>query len=68
MNHDKEQNWNIAHLVIFIFSDELVKMYFILICLDRYMYNVVIGNRYLLRGSKENVVSITNSGNVNMFE
>ena len=68
MNRHKEQNWNIAHLDIFIFSDEVGKMYFILICLDRYMYNVVIGNRYLLRGSKENVVSITISGNVNMFE
>ena len=47
-------------------SDELVKMKFLLTCLDRYLFSVVISNRYLPRSSKENVLSITINGNVTM--
>ena len=55
---------NTTHLVIVIFSDEVVKINFLLLCLDRYLFGVVIGKRYLPRGSKENVFSITIIGSV----
>ena len=38
---------NTPCLVIIIFWDEVVKMKFLLLCLDRYLFNVVNGNRYL---------------------
>ena len=41
-------------------------MNFLLLCLDGYLFIVVIGNRYLSRGSKENVLSIIITGNVTM--
>ena len=62
---------NTPHLVIVIFSDEVVKMKlerslkpsskmkFLLLCLDRYLVSMVSCNRYLPRGSKENVLSTT---------
>ena len=56
---------NTPHLVIGIFLDE-VRIKFLLLCLDRYLFSVVSGNRYLPMGSKENVVSSTTSGNVTM--
>ena len=34
--------------------------------MDRYLFCVVSGNRYLPRGSKENVLSATNTGNITM--
>ena len=57
---------NTPHLVIVIFSDEVVKMKFLLLCLDRHLFSVVVGNRYPPRGSKENVFSITIIGSVTM--
>ena len=39
--------------LIIIYSDEVIK-----ICMDRYLLSVFNGNRYLPRGSKENVLSI----------
>ena len=57
---------NTSCLVTDIFRDE-VKMKFLLICLDRYLFSLVRGNRYLCRGSVENVLSITITGNVTMF-
>ena len=57
---------NISHLVIVIFSDEVVKMNILLICLDRYLFRVVNGNRYLPRDSKENILSTTITGTVTM--
>ena len=45
-------------LVVDIFSDEVVKMNFLLQCLYRYLCIVVSGIRYLPRGNKENVFSI----------
>ena len=56
---------NTLCLVIVIFADEVVKISFLL-CLDRYLSSVVCGNRYLPRGSKENVLSIPITGNVTM--
>ena len=56
---------NTLCLVIVIFSDEVVKISFLL-CLDRYLSSAVCGNRYLPRGSKENVLSIPITGNVTM--
>ena len=71
MNHDKAQIGmvprNMPYLVIVIFSDELVKMNFSLLCLDCYLFSVVSGNRYPPRGSKENVLSTTIIGNVTML-
>ena len=57
---------NTPCLVIVIFSDEVVKMKYLIIFLERYLLNVVIGNRYQPRGSKENVLSNTITGNVTM--
>ena len=58
---------NTPRLVIIIFYDEVVKMKFLLLCLDRYLFTVVNGNRYLSRGSKENALSTTITGNITMF-
>ena len=57
---------NTPHLLTVIFSDEVIKMNFLPLCLDRYLFSVVSGNRYLFRGSKENVLSITITGNITM--
>ena len=69
MNRDKAHIWNgyreyQEYLVIVIFSDDLVEIKFLLLCLDRYLFSVVSGNRYLPRGSKENVLSTTITGNI----
>ena len=39
---------------------------FLLLCLDRYLFSVVSDNRYLPRFSRENVLSITITGDVTM--
>ena len=57
---------NTPCLVIVIFSDEVVKIKFLLLCLGRYLFSAVIGNRYLPGGSKENVFSIVIIGSVTM--
>ena len=57
---------NTPCLVIVIFLDEVVKMKFLLLFLDKYLFSVVVGNRYLPRGSKENVLFIIIFGNVTM--
>ena len=54
------------HLEIVIFADEVVKIKFLQLFLDGYLFIVVIGNRYLPRGGKENVLYITITGNVTM--
>ena len=38
----------------------------LLLYLDRYLFSVVSGNRYLRRVSKENVLSTTITGNIAM--
>ena len=43
-----------------IFSDEVVKMKYLLLSLDRHVF------RYLPRGSKENVLSAIIIGNITM--
>ena len=53
-------------MVIVILSDEVVKIKLLELCLDRYLLSVVSGNRYLLRGSKQNVRSTTIIRNVTM--
>ena len=71
MNYDKVQGWNgyqeYPHLVIVIFLEKVVKIKFLLICLDRYLFSVVSSKRYLPKGSKENALSITITKNVTMF-
>ena len=39
-------------------------MKFLLLCLDKYLFIVVSSNRYLSRGSKENALSTSITGNV----
>ena len=54
---------NTPHL---IFSEEVVKIKFLQLCMDKYLFSVVSGNRYLPTGSKGNVLSTTITGNVAM--
>ena len=58
---------NTPHLVIVIFSDEVVKIKFLL-CLDRYLFSVVSVWVVAIdtRGSNKNVLSITITWNVAM--
>ena len=39
-------------------------MNFLLLCLDRYLFSVISDNKYLPKGSKENVISTTITGNI----
>ena len=57
---------NTSYMLIVILSDEVVKMKFLLLWLDRCLFSVVSGNRYLLRGSKENVLSTSITGNITL--
>ena len=57
---------NTPCLVIVIFSHEVVKMEFLPLRLDKYLLTVVSGNRYLPRGSKENICSTTITGSITM--
>ena len=57
---------NTPCLIIVILSDEVVNMKFLLLCLDRYLFSVVSGNRCLPRGIKENVLSTTFTRNITM--
>ena len=57
---------NTPHLLIVILSDEAVKMIFLLLCLDRYLFSVLPLGRYLLPLTKENVLSTTITLNVTM--
>ena len=59
---------NISHLVIVIISDEVVKMNILLLHLDRHLFSVVRGNRYLPRDGKENVLSTTITGDCNYVQ
>ena len=47
-----------------IFPDEVGKMKFLVLYLGVYLYAVAYGNRYPLRGSKDNVLSSTLAENV----
>ena len=50
------------HLVMVIFSDEVVKIN----AFYRYLVSVVSGNKYLPRDGKENVLSTTITTNITM--
>ena len=57
---------DILHLTIVTFLDVVVKNNFPLLPVDWYLFRVVSGNRYLPRGSNENTVYITSTGNVSV--
>ena len=67
MNHESAQNWNgyqeypVSHNLRCNSQNEIF-----LLCLNRYLFSVVNGNRNLPRCSKENVLSITITENVTM--
>ena len=55
---------DILHLTIVVFFDAVVKKNCQLLPVDWYLFQVVTGNRYLPRGSNENALFITSTGNV----
>ena len=57
---------DILHLTIVTFLDVVVKKNFPLLHVDWYLVRVVIGNRYLPRGSNENAIFITSTDNVSV--
>ena len=57
---------DILHLIIVIFLDAVVKKNFPLHSADWYLFRVVSGNRYLPRGSNENALYITSTGNASV--
>ena len=57
---------DILHLTIVTFLDVVVKKNFPLLPVDWYLFPVVIGNRYIPRGSNETALYITSTGNVSV--
>ena len=57
---------DILHLTIVTFLIVVVKKNFPLLPVDWYLFWVVTGNRYLSRGSNENALFITSTGNVSV--
>ena len=57
---------DIPHLTIVTFLDAVVKNNFPLLSVVWYLFRVVSGNRYLPRGSNENTLCITSTGNVSV--
>ena len=55
---------DILHLTIVIFLDVVVKKDVLLLSVSWYLFQVVIGNRYIPRNSNENALYITITGNV----
>ena len=55
---------DILHLTIVTFLDVVVKKNFPLLPVDWYLLIVVTGNKYLPRGSNENALFITSTGNL----
>ena len=52
------------YLLILIFSYEVVRLNFLLLRLDRYLFSLGSGNRYIPRGTKEEKgISINITGN-----
>ena len=58
--------WDALCTAIDIFPDEVGKKNFLLLHLDEYLFSVAHANRYLPRGSKENVLTITIVMNVSV--
>ena len=56
----------ILHLTIDTFLDVVVKNDFPLLSVGWCLFRVVSGNRYLPRGSNENALYITGTGNVSI--
>ena len=57
---------DILYLIIDTFLDIVLKRNFPLLSVGWYLFGVVSGNRYLPRGSNENTLCITNTGNVSV--
>ena len=57
---------DIIHLTIVTLFDVVVKNNFPLLSVDWYVFRVASGNRYLPRGSNENALYITTTGNVSV--
>ena len=57
---------DILHLTIVTLLDEVVKKNFPLLPVDWYLFRVMIGNRYLSRGSNENALFITSTSNASI--
>ena len=57
---------DILYLTIDTFLDIVVKSNFPLLSAGWYLFRVVSGNRYLPRGSNENTLCITSTGNVSV--
>ena len=57
---------DILHLTKVTFLDVVVKKNFPLLPIDWYLFQVVIGNRYIPRGSNENSLFINSTGNVSV--
>ena len=53
--------------MVTLFLDEVVKLTFVLLPLDMYLFSGVSDNKNLLRGSNGNVLSITITGNVSVI-
>ena len=57
---------DILYLTIVTFLDGVVKKNFPLLPVDWYLFRVVSDTRYLPRGSNENALFITSTGNVSV--
>ena len=57
---------DILHLTIDTLLDVVVKKNFPLLSAGWYLFRVVSGNKYLLRGSNENMLCITSTDNVSV--
>ena len=57
---------DILYLIIDTFLDIVLKSNFPLLSVGWYLFRVVSGNRYLPRGSNENTLCITSTGNVSV--
>ena len=55
---------DILYLTIDTFFDVVVKKNFPLLSVGLYLFRVVRSNRYLTRGSNENALCITTTGNI----
>ena len=57
---------DILYLTIDTFLDLVVKTNFPLLSVGWCLFRVVSGNRYLSRGSNENILCVTSTGNVSV--
>ena len=57
---------DILYLTIDSFGDSVVKSNFPLLSEGWYLFRVVSGNRHIPRGSNENTLCITSTGNVSV--